>query len=133
MANCSKCYRYIKNSNKQYYADGENQKVLLCDKCYHEGRAEQIKSNTTVGSQNVEVSGITNHNKVMTPEEIKKHETSELTMYITVPGNPEPVTSKVIGHRPNALYMTSEKMLGIFKELCESAGLSTENCKMRVE
>jgi len=72
MANCSKCYRYIKNSNKQYYADGENQKVLLCDKCYHEGRAEQIKSNTTVGSQNVEVSGITNHNKVMTPEEIKK-------------------------------------------------------------
>ena len=35
-------------------------------------RSQKIKSNTIVGSENVEVRGATFHNKALTPEEIKE-------------------------------------------------------------
>jgi len=72
MARCSKCYIYIANRDKKYYGVKDNPQTLLCDRCFHEEKAKQIKSNTTVGSENVEVRGVEIHNKALTPEEIKE-------------------------------------------------------------
>jgi len=72
MARCSKCYKYVANRNKKYYAVKNNPTTLLCDECYHQGRAQQIKSNTTVGSENVEVRGATIHTNIQNPGDIIK-------------------------------------------------------------
>lgn len=70
MVKCSKCHKYIANRDLKNH---DNQNQPICDECYHEQKAQQIKSDTTLGSPGVEVRGASIHlNKVMTPEEIKR-------------------------------------------------------------